>query len=88
MSVAAVGKMEPAHPTETTAHIQGQTRDEFAQDEENFLSAVIGLPVNKNRIVTRTPDEPFRLTFVDVTCLVVNRTIGAICQTSYFGIVH
>lgn len=77
MSLESMSKMETTQATATAAQIQRQTHDEFAQDEEDFLNTVIGVPVNKNRIVTRTPDEPFRLTFVDVTCLVVNRTIGS-----------
>ncbi|OAR02392.1 hypothetical protein LLEC1_07098 [Akanthomyces lecanii] len=31
---------------------------------------------NKDSIVTSAPEEPFRLTFIDVTCLLINRTIG------------
>lgn len=78
MSITTVGKMDNVQPVETTAHVSRQTHDEFVQDEDNLLRTVIDLAEDKNRIVTRTPDEPFRLTFIDVTCLVVNRTIGTI----------
>jgi len=45
-------------------------------DEGSLLRAVRDIPIDKNRIVTRAPEEPFRLTFTDVTCLVINRMIG------------
>lgn len=46
------------------------------REMQNALADVINMPVDKGRFVTRTPEEPFRLTFVDVTCLLINRTIG------------
>lgn len=33
--------------------------------------------IDPDRIVTSAPEEPFRLTFIDVTCLLINRTIGS-----------
>lgn len=53
-----------------------QTPEAIHQDDRELLDTVLNMPISKDRIVTRAPAEPFRLTFVDVTCLVVNRTIG------------
>lgn len=65
-------------PNESVAYpVRRHTHhDDGLQDDGNLLNTVLNMPVRKDRIVTRTPEEPFRLTFVDVTCLVVNRTIG------------
>ncbi|KAH6991863.1 amino acid permease-domain-containing protein [Fusarium venenatum] len=35
-----------------------------------------GMPINKKQFVTEAPTEPFKLTYIDVTCLVINRMIG------------
>ena len=60
-------------------HDDGPSRlpvPEDAQYDDDLLSTVLRMPIDKNRIVTRVPVEPFRLTFLDATCLVINRTIG------------
>lgn len=45
-------------------------------ESREFLQDVLQMPVAEDRIVTSAPEEPFRLTFIDVTCLLVNRAIG------------
>ncbi|KAL3963330.1 hypothetical protein ACCO45_000334 [Purpureocillium lilacinum] len=60
-------------------HNDGPSRmlvPETAQHDDDLLNTVLDIPIDKNRIVTRAPAEPFRLTFLDATCLVINRTIG------------
>lgn len=47
-----------------------------AQPTRSFIHDAMALDVGDDRIVTRAPAEPFRLTFLDATCLVINRTIG------------
>ena len=46
------------------------------QNSGGILGDIEAIPVNKNRVVTRPPEEGFRLTFIDVVCLIVNRMIG------------
>lgn len=61
-------------------HNDGPSRmlvPETAQHDDDLLNTVLDIPIDKNRIVTRAPAEPFRLTFLDATCLVINRTIGS-----------
>lgn len=68
--------MNQLPPSESAYNVGRQAHDEGLQDDGDLLNTVLSMPVSKHRIVTRTPEEPFRLNFVDVTCLVVNRTIG------------
>jgi hypothetical protein len=68
--------MDQVRSNEPTVYTSRQTYDDGLHNDGGVLAAVIDIPINKNRIVTRTPEEPFRLTFIDTTCLVINRTIG------------
>jgi hypothetical protein len=68
--------MNHLHPVEHDGHPQRQAGQGAHHDDRELLDTVLNMPVQKNRIVTRAPAEPFRLTFIDVTCLVINRTIG------------
>lgn len=65
--------MNHLHSTEHNGHAQPQTAQGAHQE---ILRTVLDMPIPKDSIVTRAPAEPFRLNFVDVTCLVINRTIG------------
>ncbi|RSL89285.1 hypothetical protein CEP51_001288 [Fusarium floridanum] len=48
-----------------------------ANPKERSLAQVLGdMPIDKNSFVTEAPTEPFRLTYIDVMCLVINRMIG------------
>lgn len=68
--------MDQVRSNEPTVYTGRQTYDDGLHNDGGVLAAVIDIPINKNRIITRTPEEPFRLTFIDTTCLVINRTIG------------
>ncbi|KAF0638008.1 hypothetical protein FPSE5266_10875 [Fusarium pseudograminearum] len=50
--------------------------NEVNPNEGSLLHQLIQMPINKNHFVTQAPTEPFQLTFIDVTCLVINRMIG------------
>lgn len=52
--------------------VQLDSHDEM----DDIIRAAMRMGAEKDRIVARAPEEPFRLTFSDVTCLLVNRTIG------------
>lgn len=68
--------MEPRIGAGEVRHRQQQPEDDINYRSSELLTTVLNMPIDKNRIVTRAPEEPFRLTFVDVTCLLVNRAIG------------
>lgn len=68
--------MNRPQPTEYNGHPRRLAAQGIHQDDQDLIDDMIGLDIPKNRIVTRAPTEPFRLTFIDVTCLVINRTIG------------
>jgi hypothetical protein len=50
--------------------------NEVNPNEGSLLQMLTVMPMDKNRFVTRAPSEPFRLTYIDVMCLVINRMIG------------
>ncbi|CAG2012456.1 unnamed protein product [Fusarium graminearum] len=50
--------------------------NEVNPNEGSTLQILRDMGIDKNIVVTETPTEPFQLTFIDVTCLVVNRMIG------------
>merc|ERR1712000_113298 len=74
--VSSAKTMDQVRSNEPTVYTGRQTYDDGLHNDGGVLAAVIDIPINKNRIITRTPEEPFRLTFIDTTCLVINRTIG------------
>ncbi|KAF4450236.1 high-affinity methionine permease [Fusarium albosuccineum] len=53
-----------------------QPPNEVSPNDGSLLGGLIGMQINKNQFVTRAPTEPFRLTYIDVMCLVINRMIG------------
>ncbi|KAH7324361.1 amino acid permease-domain-containing protein [Stachybotrys elegans] len=55
-----------------TRHPPPAPQDVYDSDQEDLYA----LQANPNAIVTRAPKERFRLSLFDVTCLVLNRTIG------------
>ncbi|KAJ6784844.1 hypothetical protein PWT90_09775 [Aphanocladium album] len=59
-----------------TAAGGAQPATQDAHDGDSFRDFVGNLGSESDQIYTRAPEEPFRLTFTDVTCLLVNRTIG------------
>ena len=65
-----------SHAAQQDGRPQRRTAQDTHRGDHELLETVLNMPIQKNRIVTRAPSEPFRLTFFDVTCLVVNRTIG------------
>ena len=72
--------MATPHPSHhaSRAQRQGPEHDHYDHhDVQAFAEQMIrDNPVVGTQIVTRAPEEPFRLSFLDVTCLIVNRTIG------------
>ena len=68
--------MNRSPPTDNDGRPAWQAPEDAHQGGENFLDDVLRIPIDRSLIVTRAPEEPFRLTFTDVTCLVINRTIG------------
>ncbi|KAJ3490823.1 hypothetical protein NLG97_g5703 [Lecanicillium saksenae] len=46
------------------------------EDDDSFINEALNMATENDRIRTYAPEEPFRLSFIDVTCLLVNRTIG------------
>lgn len=71
-NVSAIAPGDAAAQATNNGHNEA---DDYAMD-------VLNLGVDGDRIVTRAPEEPFRLTFIDVTCLLVNRTIGECIETA------
>ncbi|CAG7558842.1 unnamed protein product [Fusarium equiseti] len=67
--------MATARSTETSGHSPLPVK-EVNPNERSLLDQFMILPINKNRIVTEAPTEPFRLTYIDVMSLVINRMIG------------
>ncbi|KAJ3519726.1 hypothetical protein NM208_g14012 [Fusarium decemcellulare] len=53
-----------------------QPPNEVNPNEGSLVQKFIQMPTNKNHFVTEAPTEPFRLTCIDVMCLVINRMIG------------
>lgn len=60
--------------------VEEANRHPTVAPQPKLLKRVLDMDVNPDRIVTSAPEEPFRLTFIDVTCLVINRTIGLSTQ--------
>jgi hypothetical protein len=69
--------MNMPHLNHHASHPQRQSPENDHQDVQAFAEQMIrDNPVVGTQIVTRAPEEPFRLSFLDATCLIVNRTIG------------
>jgi hypothetical protein len=67
--------MATTQSTEDSGHSL-QPVKEANPNERRLLDEFVILPINKYRIVTEAPTEPFRLTNIDVMSLVINRMIG------------
>ncbi|KAH7473751.1 hypothetical protein FOMA001_g11902 [Fusarium oxysporum f. sp. matthiolae] len=67
--------MDDTQPTEHSGH-SCEPPNEVNPNEGSLLWRLTQMPINKNHFVTRAPTEPFRLTYVDVMSLVINRMIG------------
>ncbi|KNB12135.1 hypothetical protein FOXG_11788 [Fusarium oxysporum f. sp. lycopersici 4287] len=67
--------MDDTQPTEHSGHSR-EPLNEVNPNEGSLLWRLTQMPINKNHFVTRAPTEPFRLTYVDVMSLVINRMIG------------
>lgn len=76
MFITNEAKMNHIPTTEPASHAVRHGHYEDPDDDDNLVNTVLSMPVSKDRIITRTPEEPFRLNVFDVTFLVVNRTIG------------
>lgn len=67
--------MDAIQPTEHSGHFR-QPLDEVNPNEGSLLQQLTQMSINKNHFVTQAPTEPFRLTYIDVMSLVINRMIG------------
>ncbi|KAK2746948.1 hypothetical protein FQN57_002520 [Myotisia sp. PD_48] len=70
--------MEPLSPADD-GYLGQQLPEEFNLDygeEPTVLDMARNVTVDGTSLVSRTPEEAFRLTLFDVTCLLINRTIG------------
>ncbi|KAJ4327664.1 hypothetical protein N0V84_001914 [Fusarium piperis] len=67
--------MDTTQPAEHSGRSR-QPPDEINPNEGSLREWLTRLEINKNHFVTRAPTEPFRLTYIDVMCLVINRMIG------------
>lgn len=50
--------------------------DEATELRPDILIDDLDATTDPNRILTRIPKEPFRLSYVDVACFIINRMIG------------
>lgn len=67
--------MDATQPVERSGRSR-QPPNEANPNEGSLLEQFTRMPINKNHFVTEAPTEPFRLTYIDVMCLVINRMIG------------
>lgn len=67
--------MDTTQPGEHSGRSR-QPPTEVNTNEETLAHMLGRIQINKNQFVTEAPTEPFRLTFIDVMCLVINRMIG------------
>ncbi|KAH7173288.1 amino acid permease-domain-containing protein [Fusarium flagelliforme] len=67
--------MDTTQSTERSDH-SPQPLKQVNPNEGKLVGTLINMPMNPNRIVTKAPTDPFRLTYVDVMSLVINRMIA------------
>lgn len=67
--------MDATQPGEHSGRFP-QPPNEDNPNDGALLRGLRGMPIDKNSFVTEAPTEPFRLTYIDVMCLVINRMIG------------
>ncbi|GKU13078.1 unnamed protein product, partial [Fusarium langsethiae] len=67
--------MDTRQPVEQSDR-SGRLADETNTNARTLMDDLRDMPINKNKIVIEAPTEPFRLTYIDVTCLIINRMIG------------
>ncbi|KAI8720118.1 hypothetical protein NCS52_00456500 [Fusarium sp. LHS14.1] len=79
--------MDATQPGEHSGRSR-QPPTEVNTNDRDLLGRMIVMPINKNSFVTEAPTEAFRLTFIDVMCLVINRMIGTGIFDSPKGVIR
>ncbi|RGP78883.1 high-affinity methionine permease [Fusarium longipes] len=67
--------MDATQPAEYRGHSR-QPHSEVNPNEGTIMEIWRSIQINNKKFVVRAPTEPFRLTYIDVVSLVINRMIG------------